>query len=347
MSDKDQLRQKLSQDKSHHQGNGKFRNPWPSYVDVPWWRFHKHLVTRDTTRLANSLKEDKQPKVVPLDYSLIDNPTKPLQLTWLGHSSVLVQMDGVNILCDPMFSQRCSEFSWIGPERYTRAPCHVSELPEKMGFLIISHNHHDHLDKGTLELVASRYPDIKVFAPLGNQPLLNAIGFKDIQIADWWDEFEVNKFTIACTPAQHNSFRGVMDRNATLWSSWVIRGPSQKTFFFAGDTAYSATGSEGECCPAFKQIGQVYGPIDLAALPIGGYGPEEFFDNVNSSPEQAVLIHEDIGARRSVPIHWGTFGLTSEPTNEPSERFRLKMEGDGKNSGEFAILRIGETTPCL
>ncbi|KAJ2465195.1 hypothetical protein GGI02_004772, partial [Coemansia sp. RSA 2322] len=183
-----QLRLQLLGSKAHHQKNGRFTNPWPSFVEVPPLAFYRHLLTRDTSAAKQSIKDGKAPKVVALDHEALDNPAG-VQLTWLGHASVLVQLDGATILCDPVFSDRCSPVQWMGPKRYTKAPCQVGDLPGAIDFLVISHNHHDHFDWNTLRLVAERYPDIQVFAPLGNGPMLERAGFHNVQIGDWWQEF--------------------------------------------------------------------------------------------------------------------------------------------------------------
>ncbi|KAJ2896817.1 Protein-lysine N-methyltransferase efm4 [Coemansia aciculifera] len=311
-------------------------------------------MTRDTSVAKQSIADGKAPRVVPLDHAALDKHAGELQLTWLGHSSVLIQLEHAKILCDPVFSSRCSPVQWLGPKRYTAAPCQVKDLPADIDFLVISHNHHDHLDWNTLRQVAQRYPAIQVFAPLGNKPLLESAGFQIVYEKDWWEETTVTMlgkdghlaFKFACLPAQHITSRGVFDLNKTLWSSWLIEGPAgRRRVFFSGDTAYSSTyeNDKQEVCPAFKQIGQVYGPIDLAALAVGGYGPETFFCGVNSKPEHAVRIHEDIGARVSVPIHWGTFMLTSEPVDEPPLRFVREMEARGHADQTSCVLSIGET----
>ncbi|KAJ2504330.1 Protein-lysine N-methyltransferase efm4 [Coemansia sp. RSA 1836] len=356
--ERERLRVQLLSDKAHHLKNGRFGNPWPSFTEVPPLTFYRHLLTRDTSAAKQSIAEGRAPRVVPLDRTMLDNKhADDLQLTWLGHSSVLIQLDYATILCDPVFSSRCSPVQWLGPKRYTSAPCQVKDLPEGIDFLVISHNHHDHLDYNTLCEVAARYPAIQVFAPLGNKQILEAAGFNIVYVKDWWEEEEAKVTTLgkdgqlaykfACTPAQHITSRGVFDLNKTLWSSWVIVGPSGRRVFFSGDTAYSSAfeNESGAVCPAFKQIGQVYGPIDLAALAVGGYGPETFFCGVNSKPEHAVRIHEDIGARKSVPIHWGTFMLTSEPVDEPPVRFAREMSARGHLDHEFSVLSIGETAP--
>ncbi|KAJ2020362.1 Protein-lysine N-methyltransferase efm4 [Coemansia sp. RSA 455] len=353
-NERERLRVQLLADKSHHLKNGRFGNPWPSFTEVPPLTFYRHLLTRDTSAAKKSIAEGRAPQVVSLDNAALDLHSDNLQLTWLGHSSVLIQLDYAKILCDPVFSERCSPVQWMGPKRYTRAPCQVKDLPEGIDFLVISHNHHDHLDYNTLREVAARYPAIQVVAPLGNGPILDAAGFRIVYLKDWWEEISIPmfgkdghaKYKFACTPAQHITSRGLFDLNKTLWSSWVIEGPFGRRVFFSGDTAYSSTynNEEGAVCPAFKQIGQVYGPFDLAALAVGGYGPENFFCGVNSKPEHAVRIHEDIGARKSVPIHWGTFMLTSEPVDEPPARFVREMTARGHSDQTFAVLSIGETT---
>ncbi|KAI7821458.1 beta-lactamase superfamily domain-containing protein [Kickxella alabastrina] len=301
---REQLRQQFLADKSHHQSNGRFTNPWPSFSLQPNTKFFTSLLTTDRNPSSRSIAEGRAPKVLALNDAKISEPSD-LQLTWLGHASLLLQINGATVLCDPVFSERCSPVQWMGPKRYTRAPCQVDELP----------------------------PGI-----------LESLGFKDVSIGDWWDEFK-GEFKFACTPAQHMTARGVFDRMATLWSSWVVQGPSGHRFFFSGDTAYSSTyenESKAEC-PAFKQIGQVYGPFSLAAIAIGAYSPEILFSTMHVTPEQAVRIHEDIGSKKSIGIHWGTFVLTAEEVDEPPKRLALEMEACGYPADEFTVLSIGET----
>ncbi|KAJ2557338.1 Protein-lysine N-methyltransferase efm4 [Coemansia sp. RSA 1933] len=346
----EQLRQEYAKDKSHHLKNGRFTNPWLSFTNPPSGKFIMHLVSQELSNPAlSSVKEGRVPEVVPLDQQAISQPGTAVQMTWLGHASLLVQLDGATILCDPVFSQRCSPSQLMGPKRYTKAPCTVQDLPH-IDALVLSHNHYDHLDWNTLKALVERDPQIKVFAPLGNRQILTSIGFTNISIADWWDEFSLpiaggNELRLACTPAQHMTGRGLLDRMATLWSSWVFKGPSA-SFFFSGDTAYSAihanpTNAE---CPAFKQIGSVYGPFDLAAIAIGAYGPEAMFSGMHANPEQAVRIHEDVGSKKSVGIHWGTFILTTEPVDEPPRRLRDAMKAAGHSVDDFSVLKIGQTT---
>ncbi|KAJ2870010.1 Protein-lysine N-methyltransferase efm4 [Coemansia aciculifera] len=348
------LRVELAKNKSHHLKNGRFTNPWPSFAIPSMLTFIKDLIFNFDRKAANqAIAQGRVPQVVPLDHTLIEGPASgQMQVTWLGHASLLVQVDGATILCDPVFSQRCSPSQWMGPKRYTAPACQVKDLPDVVDVLIVSHNHYDHLDWNTLREVAKRYPDIRVYSPLGNRGILESVGFRNVFIGDWWDEFRITvpgidgEFTLACTPAQHMTARGIFDRMATLWSSWVIRGPSGGKFFFSGDTAYSAVyGNESKAeCPAFKLIGRVYGPFDLSAIAIGAYAPEHMFSGMHVTPEQAVRIHEDIGSKKSIGIHWGTFVLTNEPTDEPPIRLKSEMLARGHKAEEFSVTSIGETT---
>ncbi|KAJ1942903.1 Protein-lysine N-methyltransferase efm4, partial [Linderina macrospora] len=343
------LRQELSAAKSHH-NNGKYKNPWDSFQMPTVKMLLTHfLFGSDTKPVKQSIAEGRAPEVVPLDMQVLKNPPNGgLQFTWLGHSSLFLQADGANILLDPVLSERCSPVQWIGPKRYTKAPCTIAELP-RIDAVVLSHNHYDHLDWNTLKDVVRQYPDVQVFAPLGNQPILQSIGFKHISIMDWWDEKDVtlngSTLRLACTPAQHATNRGLFDRYTTLWASWVIMSPSGGKFFFSGDTSYSALvgNPTGANCPAFEQIGQVYGPIDLSAIAIGAYGPEKVFSGVHVSPEQAVKIHEEIGSRRSIGVHWGTFVLTDEPVDEPPQRLADEMKLRGHASDGFTVIKIGQT----
>ncbi|KAJ2610047.1 Protein-lysine N-methyltransferase efm4 [Coemansia sp. RSA 1365] len=344
-----QSRTDLVKDKSHHK-DGRFINPWDSFTNPPFTLFFKYMVSSVVGNPATkSLKEGRLPKQVSLDRTAIENPSN-VQVTWLGHASLLVQLDGATVLCDPVFSKRCSPTQLIGPSRYTSAPATVAKLPE-IDVLVLSHNHYDHMDWNTLKDLVARFPDLPVYAPLGNEPFLKSVGFKHVTMADWWEEFQVplkqNKsLTLACTPAQHMTNRGLTDQMATLWSSWSMLGPDGHRFFFSGDTAYSAVHNNPTKahCPVFAQIGEVYGPFDLAAIAIGAYGPETLFGGMHTNPEQAVLIHEEIRSKKSIGIHWGTFILTAEPIDEPPKRLEAEMKSRGHNPDDFSVLPIGGTT---
>ncbi|KAI8825665.1 beta-lactamase superfamily domain-containing protein [Fimicolochytrium jonesii] len=284
------------------------------------------------------------PRIKSPDPSLI-------QATWLGHATFLIQMEGVNILCDPVFSHRCSPFSFMGPARFTPPACTIPELLEevKVDVVIISHNHYDHLDVETIKALG---PEVHYFVPLRNKAWFDSYSYPHVTELDWWNEQTLTlpgdrQLKIACTPCQHFSGRGVLDRMATLWASWVIIGQKHgKRFYFAGDTGYrsvSKAGTTTTTCPAFPQIGTTYGPFDLSCIPIGAYSPRHIMSPVHCAPEDSVELHKDVKSKKSVGMHWGTFVLTDEPVNEPPVRLRKAAEGAGLGVGEFVTVDIGET----
>jgi len=304
--------------------------------------------------------------------------------TWIGHASWMLETTfrtpakrGVRVLCDPVFSERTSPFSFFGPKRYTPTPCAVSELPE-IDVVIISHNHYDHLDINTIRELLSLQPNVHILCPLGNKAWflsINAgLGGDQVTELDWWEsvKVDVNKvgsISIVCTPAQHTSARSGTDKNKTLWSSWAVQEgvpqgsekanddtPNRKVFF-AGDTGYRHVNSANPTkeeeenmprCPAFKEIGQFIGPFDLALLPIGLYSPRDFMSAVHCAPEDSVCIHQDIQSKLSVGMHYGTVrgGISEhyEDVLEPPVRFREACEKEGLKWGEDARLcDVGET----
>ena len=198
-------------------------------------------------------------------------PEEGIRVTWIGHASVLVQFDGYSILADPIFSDRCSPSSWVGPKRYRPPPCSVRELP-KIDAVCISHNHYDHLDVQTVQDLNDCFPNISWFVPAGLKAWMAQTGVtKNVNEYEWWDGKEIcktengktEKMEFVFTPSKHWCGRGVLDKNLVLWGSWTIIGPRYK-FFFGGDTGY---------CKGFKEIGHKHGPFDLAAIPIGAYEP--------------------------------------------------------------------------
>lgn len=235
-------------------------------------------------------------------------------VTWLGHACVLVQIDGVKILADPVFSSKCGpKFGvQLGYTRYREAPCSVESLPD-IDAVIISHNHYDHLDYNTVCQLADRFHDLKWFVPVGVKAFMESCQCKNVEECEWWKGHSHKNVRFTFVPAQHWSKRGLMDDNVSLWGGWCIRG-SQQNFYFSGDTGY-----DGEL---FKTIGEKLGPFDLAAIPIGAYCPRWFMQHHHIDPEEALKVHEDVKATRSIGIHWGTFNLSSEPYLEPRDKVK-------------------------
>lgn len=193
-----------------------------------------------------------------------------MQVTWLGHATVLVEMDGLVLLTDPMFSQRASPMAFMGPKRYRGPPCTVQQLPQ-VDAVVISHSHYDHLDADSVTALNARFgSDLHWFVPLGLAGWMQKAGCINVVELDWWMGSRIpgrDDFTVFCTPAQHWCKRSALDDNRALWGSWTVVGPHNR-FFFAGDTGY---------CSSFEEIGRHFGPFDLAALPIGAYLPRYGF----------------------------------------------------------------------
>lgn len=231
-----------------------------------------------------------------------------LSLTWLGHSTVVVSMDGVTFITDPMFSERASPSQIVGPKRYRDIPCSVHDLPPNLDAVVISHNHYDHLDMQSVTLLNARYGvELRWFVPQGLSSWMESLGCENVVELDWWEEGYVpdrvnNNVSFVFLPAQHQSRRTLKDDNKSLWGGWAVIGPHCR-FYFAGDTGY---------CPAFKQIGQMYGPFTASAIPIGAYEPRQFMKYQHVNSDEAVQIHQDVRSNFSLGIHWGTFALANE-----------------------------------
>ncbi|HKR63954.1 MAG TPA: MBL fold metallo-hydrolase [Thermoanaerobaculia bacterium] len=219
-----------------------------------------------------------------------------VRVTWVNHATVLLQMDGLNILTDPIWSERCSPVQFAGPKRHRAPGLRFEDLPP-IDLVLVSHNHYDHMDLATLR----RLKDAQILVPL-------RIRIRGAQQLDWWESASVSeKVSVTAVPAQHFSARGLHDRNATLWCGFVISGPSGHAYF-AGDTGWGRH---------FADIGQRFAPIRVAMLPIGAYEPRWFMKPAHISPTEAVDAHRVLGARTSIAMHWGTFRLSDEGELDP------------------------------
>ncbi|HUP44004.1 MAG TPA: MBL fold metallo-hydrolase, partial [Thermoanaerobaculia bacterium] len=250
-----------------------------------------------------------------------------LRVTFVNHATTLIQMDGVNILTDPIWSERCSPVSWAGPKRHRPPGIRFEDLPE-IDAILISHNHYDHLDLPTLRRFQPRPP---IISHLGNGGLLAKNGIGGARELDWWQETAISdRVRITAVPAQHFSARALSDRDANLWGGFVISGPSGNVYF-AGDTGWGKH---------FDEIGQRFGPIRLALLPIGAYLPRWFMKPAHIHPAEAVDAHHALRASTSVAIHFGTFRLGDDGEMQPVEDLRRAIAGKG--NPRFWILGFGE-----
>lgn len=253
-------------------------------------------------------------------------------VTWVGHATLLVQVEHVTFLTDPTWSNRPSPVPMIGPKRYVAPGIAFEDMPP-IDFVLISHNHYDHLDLPTLRALAKRSADTVFFVPLGNGDLLRGKGIANVQEMDWGQTETYKGATIHCLPSQHWSKRSLTDDHKALWSSWAVTG-EQRRFYFAGDTGYFG---------GFEDIGQKLGPFDLAAVPIGAYEPRAMMRESHMNPEEAVRAAQDLQARRAIAIHFGTFDLSDEPLAEPPQRFKAAARETELGEEGAWVLDIGET----
>ena len=263
---------------------------------------------------------------VPFDpAALAADPT----VTWIGHATVLVRMEGVTFLTDPMFSDRASPLPFAGPRRLVEPGVPLSALP-RVDFVVLSHDHYDHTDTRSIRALAAR--GTRFIVPTGMGALLRGWGAEAAELS-WWQHTTAGPLRVHCVPAQHFSGRTLTDRNRRLWSGWVVEGQARR-LYFAGDTAYFA---------GFKEIGERLGPPDLAVMPIGAYVPQAMMKPVHVTPEETLRGALDMGARRVLGMHFGTFDLTDEPLDEPPARFEKEASRLHLAPDQAWILKVGET----
>ena len=250
-------------------------------------------------------------------------------VTWIGHATVLVQMDHATFVTDPMWSEWASPLPWLGPRRFVPPGLAFEALPP-IDFVLVSHNHYDHLDVPSLRRLAAR--GTRFVVPLKVGALLARAGIGPIDELDWWQSLTVGPITIHCVPSQHWSKRGFADDNTSLWAGWAVHGPTRR-FYFAGDSGYF---------PGFAEIGSRLGPFDLAAMPIGAYEPRAMMRTVHLNPEEALQAALDIGAERILGVHYGTFDLTDEPPDEPPRRLHAEAERRGLGDARVWTPALGE-----
>ncbi|MCK9532377.1 MAG: MBL fold metallo-hydrolase [Gammaproteobacteria bacterium] len=267
------------------------------------------------------------------DLQLLTENRAVATVTWIGHSTLLWQLDGLNLITDPHFSLRASPLGFVGPRRRVPPVPTLEQLP-RVDAVLISHNHYDHLDKTSVRrLAAQAGGPPRFFVPQGLRRWFERRGITDAVELAWWDEDALGGLQIHCVPARHWSARGSFDRDRSLWCGWVIRSQNLQVLF-AGDTGYSE---------AFREIRKRLGPMDVAAIPIGHYEPRWFMQAAHVDPEEAVQIAVDVQARCAIGIHWGTFPLTDEPLDEPPKRLRVALETAGLSPHSFVVLERGAT----
>lgn len=258
-------------------------------------------------------------------------PDSPRQAVWIGHSTVIVSIDGVSVITDPVFSDRASPVSFAGPKRVVPPALTADDLPD-IEAVIISHSHYDHLDLPSLKALHKRQPGVTFLVPLGLKALLQGAGIDKVIELDWWEDAMVGDVKFTATPVRHWSSRTPFDRNQTLWAGWMVNWPDY-AFYFAGDSGYTDD---------FVTTREKLGAPDLAAIPIGAYDPRNFMKASHMNPEEAVQAFEDLQAGQAIAVHWGTFKLTLEPLAEPPQRLRSELNRRGLAEGRFLALTHGQ-----
>ncbi len=255
-----------------------------------------------------------------------------IRVTFVNHSTFLIQVAGLNILTDPVWSKRVSPFQFAGPKRMRPPGLKMEQLP-KIDLILLSHNHYDHLDLSTVQkLVKEHQPQI--VTPLGVGQFIKRRANGKATDLDWWESFAFSEqIKISAVPAQHFSGRGILDRDATLWCGYIIDTPDQK-IYFAGDSGYGSF---------FKTIGERHPGIDLALLPIGAYLPIWFMSPIHTTPEEAAKIHLEIKARQSVATHFGTFPLAFEGMEQAQNELRAALQKFDIPAEQFWVLEQGES----
>ncbi|MFC5907123.1 MBL fold metallo-hydrolase [Streptacidiphilus monticola] len=301
---------------------GKFRNPPQPPRPEP--EEGRGSVLRELV----SGREHRKPRLpIPLVRELAETASEELAVTWLGHSTALLEIEGQRVLIDPVWAERCSPSQAAGPRRLHSVPVELAELPP-VDAVLISHDHYDHLDMHTTRELARLQPSLLFVVPLGVGAHLERWGVPETRIVelDWDEKAEVGSLTLTATSAHHFSGRGFR-RDGTLWASWVIAGPTQRVFY-SGDTGYF---------DGFARTGEQYGPFDLTLVQIGAYS--EHWADIHMTPEEGVRTHLDVRGGLLVPVHWATFVLATHDWSEPVER--LCEEADAQ-AVPVAVPRPGE-----
>lgn len=312
-----------------HYGEESFVNPYlksdKSFWDVVKMRFF------DEDWIEWDGMEYKVPKQIT-DTSVIYKSSTDTRITWIGHSTFLIQTEKANILTDPVFADVVSPVSFIGPER-VHPPALIKEELPKIDFVLVSHNHYDHLDAEFVEYMGNK---TKWIVPLGIKEFLLDYDIKSENIfeLDWGEKTSLSGFEIIATPAQHFSGRWLNDRNKTLWCSFAVISDKLK-FWFGGDTGYNEF--------QFKEIGTHFSGFDFAFIPIGANRPRWFMKDVHVNPEEAVIIHKEVKSKKSFGMHWGTFRNAAEAIDEPVIELEKAKSKYNLNSYEFEVFKVGET----
>ncbi len=330
--------------KPHHTATG-YQNNYDGNVVRPF----SDLLRWKADQFKNNLPPDPKiptPMVKP-DLAFIQANARAgaamvPAVTWIGHASALVQASGVNVLTDPMFSERAFPVQVAGPKRTQPPGVLPADLPH-IDVVVISHNHYDHLDRNSVFALSQQAGGSPLFlVPLGLKAWMEGIGITQVRELDWWQSATVGKAEFVLTPVQHWSARGLNDRRETLWGGWAAFGPDFH-WYYSGDTGYSRDFADTRARFAERQSAANGGGFDLALIAIGAYEPRWFMKDQHLNPAESVQVHRDVGAKRSVAVHWGTFNLTDEALDQPPIDLAAARTAASVSADDFFLLAVGET----
>jgi N-acyl-phosphatidylethanolamine-hydrolysing phospholipase D len=321
----------------HHTADGKFRIPWP--VEGGAERTGADMLRWMGGRIRHRPPPNPPLGALPLTRSDVAAPRAPadeIRITWVGHATFLIQAGGLNILTDPHWSRRASPSQAFGPARFVPPALAWEALPP-IDAVLLSHDHYDHLDEGTVRRLRDRFGDtLRWITPLGYRGWFARRGVRALTEMDWWDEAELGGgVRVTCAPAQHWTRRAITEFNDRLWASYSLRLPDGRGIYFGGDSGYFA---------GYAEIARRTGPFDAVMMPVGAYDPRWFMKPAHMNPEEAVRAYADLGGRGAfIPMHWGTFRLTDEDPLEPPVRTRAAWASAALPAGDLHVLRHGET----
>ncbi len=332
--------------KKHHRPEG-FQNNYienidKSRLDLLRWKWQ--------STIAGLPKPPEQPTpIVQPDVNFLSSNAGAAQqpaITWIGHATMLVQMGGLNILTDPHFSQRAGPVQFAGPKRAQKPGMDLKDLP-RIDAVLLSHNHYDHLDTNTVKALNAQAGGPPLFiVPLGVKKWFAAQGITNVQQLDWWDKQTVKtasgEVEVHFTPVQHWSARGPGDRRASLWGGYAVFA-SDFQMYFSGDTGYSQDFLDTQKHFAARQTDSLGGSFDIALIAVGAYAPRWFMKEMHINPEEAVQIHLDLKAKRSIGVHWGTFDLTDESLDQPPKDLAIARAAKRLPQEAFDVMAIGQT----
>lgn len=310
----------------HHHEDG-YRNIWESPRTASFWRSATWIVGR-----AFNSKENIPAPEAEVDLDALSKPAATPRFTWIGHASFLLQIGDRNILLDPTFSDRASPLSFAGPKREAPLPLEAESLPS-VDLVIISHDHYDHLDRGSVQDLERLFQPL-FLVPLGVGKIARDFGATRVLELDWWQYIELDGLRLHNLPAKHFSGRGLFNRGGTLWSSWYIEDLEEgHRIYFAGDSGYASH---------FQEVRETLGPPDIVLMPIGAYRPRWFMQSVHVDPGEALQAVRDLEARQFIPMHWGTFDLADEAIQEPIQVTEALAEERGMID-QMVRLKLGES----